>query len=60
MCKNLFTVGQMAQQLRVLVALVEDLKSVLSTHVVAHYHPQLQFQGNLVLSYGCGRHQAHI
>lgn len=35
----------LVQQFRALLDLAEDLRSVCSTHVVAHNHPQLQFQG---------------
>jgi hypothetical protein len=35
--------GDLAQQLRALVALAEDSSSVPSTPEVAHNHPQLQF-----------------
>lgn len=37
--------GDMAQWSRVLVALVQDLGSFPSSHMVANNHPQLQFQG---------------
>lgn len=36
---------QWGRELRALAALTEDLSSVLSTHVVAPNHVQLQFQG---------------
>lgn len=35
----------MAQSLKALVALEEDLGSTPSTHTVAHKHLKLQFQG---------------
>jgi hypothetical protein len=35
---------KMAQQFRALVALIENLESVPSTHIAVHKHPLLQFQ----------------
>ena len=35
----------MAQQVRALTVLAEDSSSVPSTHMVAHSHLQLQYQG---------------
>lgn len=37
--------GEMAHSLRALAALTKDLGSVLSTHMAAHSHLDLQFQG---------------
>jgi hypothetical protein len=36
---------KIAQCSRAPIALAEDLGSITSTHMVAHNHPQLQFQG---------------
>ena len=50
----------MAQQVRVLAALPEDLSSIPSIHLTAHNHLKLQFKGDLVPSSGFCRHCMHV
>ena len=53
-------VREMAQQLRALAALAEDLGSVPSTHTVVHNHLKLHFWGNMVSCSDFCEHQTHV
>ena len=44
-----FRAGEMAQQLKALTILAEDLDSVLRTYLVAHNYLELQIKGILCL-----------
>jgi hypothetical protein len=50
----------MAQQLRVVVHLAEDLSLISSTHMLVPNHPQLQFHRDLMPFSELHRHQAYM
>jgi hypothetical protein len=49
--------GEMSQRLRALAALPEDTGSIPGTHMAAHRHLQLQFQGIWYFLWASRRHQ---